>query len=40
MSVGCVEIRRQFHLWEYINGNQTFILDSHQPFLCSVYVYV
>ncbi len=22
----------QFHFWEYINGNQTFILDSHQPF--------
>jgi hypothetical protein len=21
----------QFHCWEYINGNQTFILDSHQP---------
>ncbi len=20
-----------FHLWEYINGNQTFILDSHRP---------
>jgi hypothetical protein len=26
----------QFHFWEYINGNQTFILDSHRPFLCSV----
>ncbi len=22
--------------WEYINGNQTFTLDSHWPFLCSV----
>ncbi len=21
--------------WEYINGNQTFTLDSHRPFLCS-----
>jgi hypothetical protein len=25
----------QFHFWEYINGNQTFILDSHRPFICS-----
>jgi hypothetical protein len=25
----------QFNFWEYINGNQTFILDSHQPFICS-----
>jgi hypothetical protein len=25
----------QFHFWEYINGNQTFILDSPQPFICS-----
>jgi hypothetical protein len=25
----------QFHFWEYINGNQTFILDSHWPFICS-----
>jgi hypothetical protein len=23
----------QFHFWEYINGNQTFILG---PFICSV----
>jgi hypothetical protein len=23
--------------WEYINGNQTFILDSNQPFICSVF---
>ncbi len=22
--------------WEYTNGNQTFILDSHRPFTCSV----
>ncbi len=22
----------QFHFWEYINRNQTFILDSHWPF--------
>jgi hypothetical protein len=21
----------QFHFWGYINGNQTFILDSHRP---------
>ncbi len=26
----------QFHFWEYINRNQTFILDSHRPFFCSV----
>jgi hypothetical protein len=26
----------QFHFWEYIKGNQTFILDSHRPFICSV----
>jgi hypothetical protein len=25
----------QFHFREYINGNQTFILDSHRPFICS-----
>ncbi len=24
-----------FHFWEYINGNQTFILDSQWPFICS-----
>ncbi len=23
----------QFHFWEYINGNQTLILDSHRPFI-------
>jgi hypothetical protein len=28
--------RAQFHLWEYINWNQTFILDSRRPFICSV----
>ncbi len=27
----------QFHFWENINWNQTFILDSHRPFICSVY---
>jgi len=21
----------QFHFWEYLNRNQTFILDSHRP---------
>jgi hypothetical protein len=26
----------QFHFREYINGNQTFQLDSHRPFICSV----
>ncbi len=26
----------QFHFWKYINGNQTFISDSHRPFICSV----
>jgi hypothetical protein len=25
-----------FHFWEYRNGNQTLVLDSHQPFICSV----
>jgi hypothetical protein len=25
-----------FHFFEYRNGNQTFILDSHQSFICSV----
>jgi hypothetical protein len=25
----------QFNFWEYINGNQTFILDSHRPVICS-----
>ncbi len=26
----------QFHFWEYINRNQTFILYSHRSFICSV----
>jgi hypothetical protein len=25
----------QFHLWEYINRNQAFILDPHQLYICS-----
>ncbi len=25
----------QFHFWEYTNGNQTFIVDSYWPFICS-----
>jgi hypothetical protein len=28
--------KQQFHFWEYINRNQTFILDSHRPFIFSV----
>jgi hypothetical protein len=28
----------QFHFWEYINWNQTFILDSHRPFIYSVLI--
>ncbi len=24
----------QFHFWEYINRNLTFLLDSHRPFIC------
>jgi hypothetical protein len=33
-----LEITRpaQCHFWEYINVNQTFIMDSHQLFICSV----
>ncbi len=27
----------QFHFWEYISLNQTFILDSHRTFICSDY---
>ncbi len=27
----------QFHCWEHINGNQTVILDSHRPFICSAW---
>jgi hypothetical protein len=26
----------QFHFWEYINRNQTFILDTHKPFIFSL----
>jgi hypothetical protein len=26
----------QFYFWEYIIRSQTFILDSHRPFICSV----
>ncbi len=26
----------QFHFWENINQNQTFLLDSHLPFICDV----
>jgi hypothetical protein len=25
----------QFHFWEYVDRYQTFILDSHRPFICS-----
>jgi hypothetical protein len=28
----------QFHLWEYINLNHTFILDSHCTFICSAHL--
>ncbi len=28
--------KKQFYFLEYINGNQVFILDSHQPFICCV----
>jgi hypothetical protein len=28
--------KQQFHFLEYINGNKTFILDFHWPFICSV----
>ncbi len=34
-ELGNKEVSR-FHFWEYINGNPTFILDSHWPFICSV----
>jgi hypothetical protein len=27
--------KKEFHFWEYIKGNQTFILNSHRPFICS-----
>ncbi len=28
----------QFHFWEYINQNQTFILYSHRSFICRVHI--
>ncbi len=27
--------KQHFYFWEYINGNQTFLLDSQRPFICS-----
>ncbi len=27
----------QLHFWEDINPNKTFILNSHRPFICSVW---
>jgi hypothetical protein len=27
----------QFNFWEHINRDQTFILDSHRSFICSVH---
>jgi hypothetical protein len=35
-EINSVCILTQFHFPEHIIGNQTFILDSHRPFLCSV----
>jgi hypothetical protein len=32
--------KEQFHFWEFINGSKTFILDSHRPFICSIYYLV
>jgi hypothetical protein len=32
--------KEQFHFWEFIIGNKTFILDSHRPFICSVHYLV
>jgi hypothetical protein len=26
----------QFHFWKYIKRHQTFLFDSHWPFICSV----
>jgi hypothetical protein len=26
----------QFHFWEHMNRNQTFLLDSHRSFICGV----
>jgi hypothetical protein len=28
--------KQKFHFWEDVNGNDTFILDSHRPFICRV----
>jgi hypothetical protein len=43
MSVGTGKLniiilfwKYQFHCWKNINGNQTFILDSHRPFIGNV----
>jgi hypothetical protein len=37
LSISFLGIARpQFHFWEYINGNQTFLLDCHRSFICSV----
>jgi hypothetical protein len=36
--ISVLEIRGMHRFWEYRNGNQTFILDSHQPFICNVYL--
>ncbi len=30
----------QFHFWQYINRNQTFILDSHRPFIYSAWIVI
>ncbi len=31
------EITRPCSFYEYINRNQTFIMNSHRPFICSVH---
>jgi len=36
MNVKIVTEAAQFPEKEYINGNRTFIFDSHRPFICSV----
>jgi hypothetical protein len=30
----------KFHFWEYINRNQTCMLDSYWPYICSVWGFV